>query len=159
LQVAEERPVERVPPHPRRYSAYGDALGGHDELAALRQGQPFRIETERRVGLPVRRTQRRHTEEVNVTVVEAAVGEIDTKRVEPRRVELALVVRQAVEDAVRSVIGDARKAADRRSGEAHPRRDDRLAEELQAGWLRAVAGVRCDRAECGHRQRGHDSDD
>ena len=40
-QVAEERPVERVPAHERRDPVRGDALRGHDQLAVLRQRQPL----------------------------------------------------------------------------------------------------------------------
>ncbi len=78
------------------------------------------------IRLPVRREQRRRREERDVAVVEMTVGEVDTQRVEPRRVDLALVVRQAVEDVRPGVVGDAGEAADRRAGEGRPGRDDRL---------------------------------
>src|SRR4051794_28784980 len=95
---------------------------------------------------------------MNVSVREAAVREVDVQRVEPGRVELALVVRQAVEDPARGVVGDAREAADGRAREGRACRDDRLAEELQTWRLRAVARTRSgngDRGEhdCG-RERG-----
>ena len=166
-QVAEERPVERVAPHPGATPRLRDAFGGHDELAALRQRQPFRIEARGGYGPPSGREQGRHAGERDVTVVEVSVGEIDAQRVEPRRVDLALVVREAVEHSAPRVVCDAREAADGRAGERRPCRDDRLPEELQTRRFRTVARMRhdtascayCQRQRCNHHRPQHQNDD
>src|SRR5207253_2393824 len=77
-------------------------------------------------------------------------GDVDPERVEARGRELALVVGEGVVDAAPRVVGDAREPADGRAAEGEPRRDDRLAEELQARRLRPVTrrrlpGDRCER--------------
>ena len=143
-QVTDERPVELVPSDPRRDPAGSNAFGRHDELAALRQRQPLGVEARRSVRLSVRREQRRHVEELDVAVVQPPVRHVDVEGVEPRRLQHALVVGQAVEDVAGLVVGDARQPADCRRLERRPGRDDRLAEKLDLGRLGPVARARRD---------------
>ena len=151
-QVAAERPVERIPPNPRRDAVRGDALRRHDQLVAFRQREPFRVEAGRRVRCAAGRAQRRHARERDVAGVEMTVGDVDPQGVEPCGVERALVVGQAVEHAARLVVRDAREPADHGAGERRARRDDGLPEELKSRRLRAVARARTDDScDCGHR--------
>src|ERR1051325_7872606 len=79
---------------------------------------------------------------MDVAVCQVTVGQVDVQCVKARGIELALVVGEAVEDATRCGVCDAREAADRSACKRRARRHDRLPEELQTGRLRAVARAR-----------------
>ena len=128
---------------------HGDALRRHDQLAVLRQREPLRVEAGRRVRPAAGRLQRGDAGERDVAVGELAVGDVDLQRVEAGRIDLALVVGQAVVDAARGVVGDAREPADRGAGEGRARRDDRP----DRGTAGSAASCRC-RCRCSRSRRG-----
>ena len=137
-QVAEERPVERVPRAPtagsRCAAMPSDVTISSPSFASV---SPSGSRLTARTAAPSGASS--VVTPVNVTSpLSRWPSETSTpQRVEPRRLELALVVGQAVVDAARRVVGDARQPADRRAGERRAGRDDRLPEELQARRLRA----------------------